>query len=99
MTGAPLIPDAIEHVARKLYEQEVRRSSLLCVPWEELAEEERDDVRHQVRSVLAIVEDQEALTWPGLLGLPPSLASPPTAEADHEHGDESGPELWLRTGS
>jgi len=99
-----LTPDEIEHVARKVYEQEMRRFSLLGVPWEQLSEEERDDLRYQVRSVLAIVEEPSTPSVPGLLGLPPTPASAAERRRDAEGGSEddealAGQDLWLRTGT
>jgi len=114
MTGAPLIPDAIESpdiiepdaiespdfvesVARQLYDRETRQSLFRCVPWDALDADERDDLRHRVRSVLAVValRRSELPTSPGLIGLPPPLVTGPGT--DDAAGDEA--EHWLRTGT
>lgn len=52
----PPSPEVVECVARKLYDAEVAGSLFLDLAWEELHEDERDDVRHQVRAVFAVVE-------------------------------------------
>jgi hypothetical protein len=92
-------PDTIECLARKLYDRETRRSLFHCVSWEALDADERDDVRHLVRSVLAVVGQMrsERPTSPGLIGLPPPLASGAHSGDAGRTGDE--PQLWLRTGT
>jgi hypothetical protein len=94
VTGAPSL-DTIEQVARRLHEQEGSRSSFRCISWEELSEDERDDVRHLVRSVLDVLENQ----MPGLVAqLPPPiwpLATEPTYDAATD--PEQGP--WSLTGT
>jgi hypothetical protein len=75
MTSESLQFDRVEQIARKLWEQESGRSTFLCIPWAELSEDERDDLRNQVYSVLCITENRETPTPAGMLGLPPPLAS------------------------
>jgi hypothetical protein len=66
--------DILEQMAKKLHEHDIGRSSFHCVSWEELSEDERDDVRHQVRSVLDIVSESQV---PGLVVLLPPPVLPP----------------------
>jgi len=60
-------------VAIKLYERQVADSLFVGIPWQELNEDEREDVRSQVRSVFDIVE----ILVPGLLGYVEPLVSAP----------------------
>jgi len=85
----------IELVARKVHERESGFASLRWIDWEQLTEEERDDVRYQVRSVLDALEEQMRPHVPGLLGFPPPLDAELLADA------ETGPdrETWRLTGS
>ena len=76
-----------------LYERVVSDSSLPCVAWQELGEDDRDDVRHQVRLVLDILRSEDGSMVPGQLGLPPPLV-PPSATGQ----DATDPHLRL-TGS
>ncbi len=74
VTVPPLGPETIEQVARRFYEHEVSHAPFCCSVWDDLLEEERDDIRHQVRTVLTIVERMNRPMAPGLLGLPPPLS-------------------------
>jgi len=75
MSSESLQFDSVEQIAKKLWEHEVGRSTFLCIPWAELSEDERDDLRNQVSSVLGIIEKRQTPTGAGMLELPPPLAS------------------------
>jgi hypothetical protein len=88
-------PDTIEQVARKLYEEQAGHSSFRWISWEELDEEEREDLRHQVRSVLDILECQ----MPGVLALLPPPVSPANAGPKGDPGNNLVQEPWPITGT
>ncbi len=77
----------IEQLARELYDAEPDPQGCRRVPWEQLRDDERDDLLHQVRAVLAVVGRR----MPGVLALLPhvqpasSVASgEPRADAEHD---------------
>jgi hypothetical protein len=100
-TGDAVTLYAIEVVARKVYEQEVGHSSFCWALWEELSEDEREDVRHQVRIVLDVVESLTMPKIPGLLGLPPPLPALPAVQIRGNCGTDVNQtrELQLLTGT
>ena len=63
-SSEPPTPETVEYVAMRLYEQQICDNSFLRIPWTELDDDEREDVRYQVRSVFDVVE----ILSPGLLG-------------------------------
>ena len=82
-------------MARKLYEEHAGHSSFRCISWEELDEEEREDVRHQVRSVLDILECEV----PGVLALLPPPVLPASAGPKDDPGTDLVQESWPITGT
>jgi len=89
---APSHLDTVEQLARALYDEEGAFGPFPCVPWDELREDERADLRHQVRSVLAVV----ARRMPGVLALLPPLDSLGTDRRPRTDGED---DPLLLTGS
>jgi len=88
----------VEQVAREFYEQEIDASPFVGIPWAELTESERDDVRHEVRTILTIAEKLETPRFPGLLGLPPPLNSSLAVVAAWTPEVDPSQESWSLTG-
>jgi len=88
----------VEQVAREFYQQEIDASPYIGIPWAELTESERDDVRHEVRTILTIAENLETPRFPGLLGLPPPLNPSLVVVAAWSSRADPAQESWPLTG-
>jgi hypothetical protein len=94
-SSEPPTPETVEYVAMRLYEQQICDNSFLRIPWTELDDDEREDVRYQVRSVFDVVESLS----PGLLGELGRVVSGAVIRDDCRPEAESEQEAWPLTGT